>query len=739
MSQLGCHSCRICARLFGDRPAMLFVAAAMLGIASFAGAQQSAPARDSANQADTTRHGQLPSVVISGTRLSDATPRMPSRVEPLDLHTLPIAGPEEISDELLELPGVSMFDDQGARLQPEIEVRGFTSSSVVGTPQGIGVFLNGIRVNEPDAQEVDYDLLPSAAIDRASLDRGSNVLFGRNSLGGTLLMTTKRGDDIPEATGQLGVGSWGDQVATLTAGGKSMGVDAFIAGTGENEVGWKGVSSSNTRNVFGTIGYQWGPTHDSGDVALDVLYGHDKIFQVGSLPVAYAGINPRYDFGPGDDFSPEALDLDLRGNTVAGGGLVRATLFARRNVITQFNSILPPPDIDNNTNNQSGGTTIEWTRPLRIGSVPIGFTVGTEYSRESSAIRVLNVLAGPPVVTTQATIHQDNAAAYSQAVVSITRRLDITGGIRYDYVHIPYRDHLDAANDGNSSYNRLSPEIGLTDRFTDVLSGYVAYKSGFRAPAPLELACADPTAPCSLPSALGSDPALKPVTTEDYEGGLDLQVNHRADLQADVFWTDVFNDIVFASPNRVQTYFLNAPQTRRAGVETSANVGLPQGTYLTASYSYVAATFQSVVAIESANPNEQPTKPGDIMPSSPLSRGRVGVGVIRPVKSFLVNAEFAIHGFSSQYLRGDEANQLPQIPGYAIAEIRGHVDYKQYGAQFEIENVFNRQYDTFGVLAQNNLIPIYSQLPLGDADSPVVPFVTTGFPRRVVLTLSVRY
>ncbi len=127
------------------------------------------------------------------------------------------------------------------------------------------------------------------------------------------------------------------------------------------------------------------------------------------------------------------------------------------------------------------------------------------------------------------------------------------------------------------------------------------------------------------------------------------------------------------------------------------------------------------------------------MPSSPLNRGRIGIGLLRPLKFLLVNAEFAIHGFSSQYLRGDEANQLPQLPGYTIAEIRGHIDYKRFGAKFEIENLFNRQYDTFGVVAQNNLIPIYSQLPLADPDAPIVPFVTTGFPRRVVVTFSVRY
>ena len=60
-------------------------------------------------------------------------------------------------------------------------------------------------------------------------------------------------------------------------------------------------------------------------------------------------------------------------------------------------------------------------------------------------------------MTTLATIHQDNAASYAQAVVSVTQRLYVTGGLRYDYVHIPYRDGLDSDNDGTSTYNRVSP------------------------------------------------------------------------------------------------------------------------------------------------------------------------------------------------------------------------------------------------------------------------------------------
>src|SRR5580698_8474866 len=332
-------------------------------------AQQRPAARDSAARADSIRRAdsvrnqhRLPTVVVNGTRLTDVDERTPSQVEQLNLTKAPIPSPEAITNALLRLPGVTLYDDQGTRLQPELEVRGFSTSSIVGTPQGIGVFLDGIRVNEPDAQEVDFDLLPMAAIDKSSLDRGSNVLFGRNSLGGTLLMTTKRGSDTPEASAEVGGGSFGEQIATVTAGGKLGGIDGFIAATGENEIGWKNFSSGNTRNLFATIGHQWGPSHDSGDVALDVQYGLDRIYEVGSLPIAYNAINPRYDYSGGDFFNPDALDADLRGNALGFGGIFRGTIFGRRNNVNQFNGNVPPPNSDGFTDNLTGGGTLEWTR-----------------------------------------------------------------------------------------------------------------------------------------------------------------------------------------------------------------------------------------------------------------------------------------------------------------------------------------------------------------------------------------
>jgi iron complex outermembrane recepter protein len=698
----------------------------MLVVAPHLMSQQ--PTRDSTTT-DTTRRVKpvLATVVVTGTRLSPVDERTPSQVEQLDL-TRTIPGPDAAVNALMDLPGISMFDDQGARLQPELQVRGFTVSPIVGTPQGVGVFLNGVRMNEPDAQEVNFDLLPMAAVDRSSLIRGSNVLFGRNSLGGTLLFSTRRGGDTPEASVTLGAGSFGEQTATITAGGKLAGIDGFIAATADNEEGWRQATSSNTRNVFATVGYQWGPSHDAGDIALDFLYGHDKISEAGSLPESQAQTAPRVNYTPGDFFYPEAYNLTLRGNDPLAGGILRGTLWGRRNNYEQFNANVPPPNSDAFVYNLSGGGTAEWTRPFTIGAVPIGFTVGLDYERDNVHFRLLNVDNGPTSLATLADVRQENAAFYTQAIVTVLPQMDITGGLRGDYIRVPFRDDSVQSNDGTSTYNRLSPEIGVTYRFSDDVKAYAAYKSGFRAPAPLELACASASAPCSLPSALSADPTLKPVSSHDYEGGFDVDFSSRTNLDLDAFWTDVYNDIQFASPDLTHVYFVNVPKTRRAGVEASGQIGLPAGLRLFASYSYVAATFQSRVQIATSDTNPQPTRPGDIMPNSPLHRGRIGVGITRLIGPVLVDGDFDIKGYSSQFLRGDESNQRPQVPGYTVAGLRGHVEYKRYSAQFEIDNLFDRAYYTFGIESQNSLA----------GSSTVVPFVTPSFPRRFTVTLSVK-
>jgi len=688
-------------------------------------------------RADSLRRFQLAAVVVTATRLSTIDERVPAQVEALDLSDIP--GPVGAPDALLRMPGVTSFNDQGTPFQPEIQIRGFTVSGIVGTPQGISVFLNGVRVNEADAQEVNFDLLPMAAVDNATLVRGANVLFGRNSLGGTLLLQTRRGTERPFAEVEWGGGSFGRQMLTLSAGGKVGRVDGFVAATGLNEVGWRQATAARTRNVFTTLGYQWGPTHNNGDLALDVLYGKDRIEEAGSLPESWVGPYPRLNYTGGDFFGPEAYQVALRGNQPVGGGLFRGTLFLRRNEFEQFNGNVPPPNTDGFTTNASKGGVAEWTRAILVG-VPVGFTAGVDYQRDSVRVEFNNVGGrGPDSTTTIADVSpQENMAFYTQAVVSASTRMDVTVGLRFDHIRIPYRDRLNSANDSVNTYNRVSPEIGVVYRFTPVMKGYVAYKHGFRAPSPLELACASPEAPCSLGAALGADPHLEPVVTQNYEVGFDVETPSHAAIDINAFFTEVANDIHFASPSLTQVYFINVPRTRRVGVEVAGALPIGTGGRVFGSFSHIAATFQSTVQIATADTAPAPAEPGDRFANAPLNTWRVGLGMKHHRGSIFFDGEFDVRGYSSQYLRGDESNRRAPLPGYNVASLRGQMTFSQFRVAFEIENLFNRTYTAFGIEAATGLFPPGSHIALDDDNAPFENFLTPGLPRRFVVTVSAR-
>ena len=75
---------------------------------------------------------------------------------------------------------------QGNPFQPDVNYRGYTASPLLGTPQGLSVFMDGVRMNQAFGDVVSWDLIPKIAIKSVTLVPGSNPLFGLNTLGGAL-------------------------------------------------------------------------------------------------------------------------------------------------------------------------------------------------------------------------------------------------------------------------------------------------------------------------------------------------------------------------------------------------------------------------------------------------------------------------------------------------------------------------------------------------------------------------
>src|SRR6266850_2260366 len=127
-----------------------------------------------------------------------------------------------------------------------------------GAPQGISVFVDGVRVNEPTVEEINFDLLPLDDVERLELIRGPGAVFGRNTLGGVLNIITKRGAEVREIVPEAEWGSFGRQKYRFRLGGVEGPADYYVAGTFFSEDGWRDASASRVGRLFTRVGLRAG-------------------------------------------------------------------------------------------------------------------------------------------------------------------------------------------------------------------------------------------------------------------------------------------------------------------------------------------------------------------------------------------------------------------------------------------------------------------------------------------------
>ena len=109
---------------------------------------------------------------------------------------------------------------------------------------------------------------------------------------------------------------------------------------------------------------------------------------------------------------------------------------------------------------------------------------------------------------------------YALDTFSVTDRLTVTAGARFNYAGINLDGENSALLNGYSSFFHLNPTAGFTYKITPDINFYAGYAMTNRAPTPLELGCADPNNPCIIDDFLSSDPKLKQVVGQTFEAGL---------------------------------------------------------------------------------------------------------------------------------------------------------------------------------------------------------------------------
>src|SRR6185312_3779617 len=231
---------------------------------------------------------EMPTVEVVGTTplpgLGTPTRDVPANVQIYTSGDLASQRQTNVTDYLEQNPtGIASNAAQGNPFQPDISFRGFSASPLLGTPQGVSIFQDGVRINEPFGDVVNWDLVPQSAISSIQLIPGSNPAFGLNTVGGALSIYTKSGSDYPGGSVEAYGGSFGRKGDEFEYGGKKGNLDYFVTGNYMDDHGWAEHNPSTVRQLFGKIGWQ----DDRTDLDLSLALADNALQGTQTIPLSF--------------------------------------------------------------------------------------------------------------------------------------------------------------------------------------------------------------------------------------------------------------------------------------------------------------------------------------------------------------------------------------------------------------------------------------------------------------------
>jgi outer membrane receptor protein involved in Fe transport len=657
-----------------------------------------------------------------------------------------------------QLPSVTVNEVQGNPFQVDLSYRGFSASPRFGVAQGVSVYLDGVRMNEPFGDVVNWDLIPQLAISSMNLIPGSNPLFGLNTLGGAISLRTKSGENYPGLYAQAYGGSFGRRAAEFEYGGRKDELGWYVAVERFKEDGWRDFSPSDLTRFFAKAGWQ----RADADIDLSILHADTDLTGTQLVPLSMYNRRREIAFTIPDITKNRLTQITLTGSRSFGeSNQLTADIYHRTSRRRTLNGDLNEgfegnPALDgaegandgiglsqdaarNNrtTTNQRGyGFSGQWTRYSERNRLTIGFgydesktdfvqgfalgSFDADRGVSESAAELRNASLDGSIRTT---------SAYFTDTLNLAQHTHLTLSGRYYVTRVKNNDKLNrtAPNlDADFTYRKFNPAVGLTHNPNQAWTLYAGYSQGSRTPSPIELGCADANNPCTLPNAFASDPFLKQVVARTLEAGMRGKLAPGMNWNAGVFRTESRDDIIFVSTSRSTGFFTNFGTTRRQGIEAAIS-GATGAWKWSAGYSLVDATFRSSAFLLSANNSSRGTAPGAADDEIRVSSGNRIPGIPRHSLKLLAeygNSQWAVGGtlaaFSSQFVQGNENNQHSvgastdsfgntrafegsgKAPGYGVINLYARYEFAPGWQVFgRLNNLFDKKYFTAGALAEN--------------------------------------
>lgn len=672
--------------------------------------------------------------------------------------TLPQQG-ETVGETMARsLAGVNVNEVSGSPYQNDLTFRGFRASPVLGTAQGLSVYLDGVRVNEPFGDVVNWDMLPEAAIGKLLLAPGSNPLYGLNTLGGALVLSTRSGLTDPGFHAAAGTSNQGRRRLDLSHGARSVdGWHSFLAATVFHDRGWRDASAGRLGNLFAKLGRRGGAT----DWQVSLLGASSRLIGNGLLPDDLYEANRRavytspdrtrnrlrqvqaslqHQLSPATDVSLAAYARTSRRDTVNGD---ISDAYADWLAEADSAGAAPPAAALNTaaTRQRSQGAsaglqTVAGTHKLAFGaSFDRSSMSFSQYSQPASfgaARDVLPLADADRELEAAVTGRSRSFGIFASDTWTIAPYWHLTLATRFNHARVAntlLRDDGELQHEA-FSYRKLNPSLGLAHEVAPGLALFANAAQSNRVPTVIELGCADPEQPCRLPVGLQSDPYLKQVVSRTVEAGARWKSAASSATLA-LYRTINRDDILFRSAGQTQHgYFANFSRTRHQGLDFSASMRAGAAE-LRVAYSYLDAAYDAAGSLFTGTRDVAIT-PGTRITDLPRHTLKVGADW-RAVPGLTLGA--SVTAVSRLTVQGNEDGAHPEwrIGGHALLSL--HASYKssnKWEWYARLTNVTDRRYETYGA-AGASFFPGGRLLAQGKAEE--ARFVAPGAPRAVAAGL----
>ncbi|MDA0740250.1 MAG: TonB-dependent receptor [Nitrospirae bacterium] len=654
---------------------------------------------------------QLGEYVISDSRLPAVQTdvySVPAKITVITAEDIQKLGARTIQEAMQYATGIVMYNEVGNAFEHRIDLRGFNSTPA----PSISVFLDGMRVNEPSFNNINFDLIPFETIERIEIVPGPQAIFGQNSLGGTINIVTKTAAAKRQVSAEVAYGSFNHERFNVNASGPVGKFNYFFNATQESETGFRDESGGRVFRFFSKFGYR--PSAQT-DVNLSYTYVKDHLSQAGASPIRIANVNPEANVTPGDFFDREnnVVRLNVRqelpfGMVFSSNGYYRNLQEASFLVSVPFSLGGAFPTSFSLSETEIWGGTIQLAQSTSLFGLENNAVMGVEvaWNRFDSETAFAFQDSDEEVL-----------GLFAQDSIHLLPNLILSGGLRFDQSEIEFSDKFAPTLNNTRKFDRVTPRAGITYLITSMASVYLSYSQGFRIPTVSEM--------FAIGGGFTSNPNLAPVRSHNFEVGGKAQIGPWSDISIAFYQSNLRDEIFltclvcnFSSFDGINR---NLEKTRRRGIEVTLKVRPSKLFDGSINYTFTEAQFQSMQILGSGGSGVRVVDVGDSLPLVPKNRLSI-IGNYYP----LDGVTLTLMGLyvSSQFYQNDENNARTKLPGYFV--LNGKASYQRQvpggilKAFLQLNNISDNDYFTRGIYAAD-------RVPGGDGSTVRFVIPSPGF------------